>query len=84
MRRGISRRLKGLSVNAPASRNSARVLVGRLVATLLSLLLCFCLDACGVAAIFGEKKKPHEIDGAKCIRCGKCLTVCNQGAIEKR
>jgi NADH-quinone oxidoreductase subunit F len=43
-----------------------------------------CLDACEVAAISGEKKKAHRIDTAKCIRCGKCMTVCNQGAIEKR
>ncbi len=43
-----------------------------------------CVKACASAAISGEPKKAHEIDILKCTRCAKCLTVCNQGAIEKR
>ncbi|MFC1582276.1 NADH-ubiquinone oxidoreductase-F iron-sulfur binding region domain-containing protein [Planctomycetota bacterium] len=35
-----------------------------------------CLRACPVEAITGEKKKPHIIDQAKCIRCGVCLEKC--------
>jgi NADH-quinone oxidoreductase subunit F len=43
-----------------------------------------CVASCAVGAISGEKKVPHRIDIAKCVRCAKCLTVCNQGAIEKK
>ncbi len=43
-----------------------------------------CTGACEVGAISGEKKKAHQIDALKCIRCARCLTVCHQGAIEKR
>jgi NADH-quinone oxidoreductase subunit F len=43
-----------------------------------------CLASCAVGAISGEKKKPHLIDLSKCIKCAKCMTVCNLNAIEKR
>ncbi len=43
-----------------------------------------CRDACEVGAVSGVRKEAHRIDAAQCIRCGKCLTVCNRGAIEKR
>jgi NADH-quinone oxidoreductase subunit F len=43
-----------------------------------------CVDSCAAGAIAGEKKKAHQIDNAKCIRCARCMTVCNLGAIEKR
>jgi len=43
-----------------------------------------CTKTCESGAITGEKKKPHRIDLSKCIKCAKCLTVCRQGAIEKR
>ncbi len=42
-----------------------------------------CLAACAADAITGEKKSPHKIDISKCVRCAKCITVCNQSAIEK-
>lgn len=35
-----------------------------------------CLRACPSGAIAGEKKKPHRIDPAKCIRCAACFDVC--------
>lgn len=35
-----------------------------------------CLKACPAGAITGEKKKPHKLDTAKCIRCGACFDVC--------
>jgi len=41
-----------------------------------------CMKKCPVEAISGEVKKPHTIDGGKCIKCGKCLTVCKFGAVE--
>jgi NAD-dependent dihydropyrimidine dehydrogenase PreA subunit len=31
----------------------------------------------------GARKKAHHIDMAKCVKCGKCMTSCNLGAIEK-
>jgi NADH-quinone oxidoreductase subunit F len=42
-----------------------------------------CVATCDVGAITGEKKAAHTIDILKCIRCGKCMTVCNQNAIIK-
>jgi NADH-quinone oxidoreductase subunit F len=30
------------------------------------------LSACAVGAITGEKKKPHHINPALCIKCGAC------------
>jgi NADH-quinone oxidoreductase subunit F len=42
-----------------------------------------CVATCDVGAITGEKKAAHQIDVLKCIRCGKCTTVCNQNAIVK-
>ena len=33
-------------------------------------------------AIEGEKKKPHTIDPAKCIKCGACQQNCPFDAIE--
>lgn len=35
-----------------------------------------CALACPVEAISGEKKKPHVIDQALCIRCGSCRQAC--------
>jgi len=42
-----------------------------------------CLLNCPSGAITGEKKKVHKIDQNKCIKCGKCITVCNFDAIYK-
>jgi NADH-quinone oxidoreductase subunit F len=43
-----------------------------------------CVAACVTGAISGKKKSAHLIDISKCVRCAKCLTVCNQNAIIKR
>jgi ferredoxin len=40
-----------------------------------------CRKGCPSKAIAGEKKKPHVIDPAACIRCGACRSVCKFGAI---
>ena len=41
-----------------------------------------CARNCPVKAITGEVKKPHEIDPAVCIKCGKCYSNCRFGAVE--
>jgi len=35
-----------------------------------------CSRKCPVGAIDGERKMPHRIDPAKCIKCGACFTAC--------
>jgi NADH-quinone oxidoreductase subunit F len=40
-----------------------------------------CIRACPVDAIKGEKKQPHIIDPALCIKCGKCREACKFGAV---
>ena len=40
-----------------------------------------CAKKCPSDAIVGEKKKPHEIIQANCIRCGTCYTLCRFGSI---
>jgi NADH-quinone oxidoreductase subunit F len=40
-----------------------------------------CMRYCAVAAISGDKKKPHQIDPGKCVRCGLCISTCKIGAI---
>jgi NADH:ubiquinone oxidoreductase subunit F (NADH-binding)/(2Fe-2S) ferredoxin/Pyruvate/2-oxoacid:ferredoxin oxidoreductase delta subunit len=35
-----------------------------------------CKRACPSGAITGEKKKPHKLDQALCIKCGACFEVC--------
>jgi NADH:ubiquinone oxidoreductase subunit F (NADH-binding)/(2Fe-2S) ferredoxin/ferredoxin len=40
-----------------------------------------CSRICPVAAIEGERKKPHEIDPEKCIKCGACIEKCKFEAI---
>jgi NAD-dependent dihydropyrimidine dehydrogenase PreA subunit len=40
-----------------------------------------CAKACPSEAIKGEKKKPHEIDPAACVKCGKCFETCKFGAV---
>ena len=42
-----------------------------------------CVRSCPTNAIIGEKKQAHFINQDLCIKCGKCFTVCNQGAIVK-
>lgn len=40
-----------------------------------------CARICPVHAITGERKMPHVIDPADCIRCGSCMEKCKFGAI---
>ena len=40
-----------------------------------------CARQCPKSAIIGEKKKPHEIDQSKCIKCGICFQCCPFKAI---
>jgi NADH:ubiquinone oxidoreductase subunit F (NADH-binding)/ferredoxin len=42
-----------------------------------------CIRACPVAAVTGEKKKPHKIDNTTCIHCGACFDACNFSAVLK-
>ncbi len=41
-----------------------------------------CVKACPEDAITGEKKQPHTIDAAKCIKCGACRSVCKFEAVD--
>jgi NADH-quinone oxidoreductase subunit F len=43
-----------------------------------------CAKSCPVNAISGERKTPHVIDTSICVKCGKCITSCNFGAIYKK
>ncbi len=40
-----------------------------------------CARSCPQQAITGEKKKPHVIDQANCIKCGLCRDNCKFGAV---
>jgi NADH-quinone oxidoreductase subunit F len=42
-----------------------------------------CARDCPTKAISGERKKPHAVNEELCVKCGKCFTVCNFGAIYK-
>ena len=35
-----------------------------------------CTRVCPVGAITGERKQPHSINTAKCIKCGQCFETC--------
>ena len=41
-----------------------------------------CARNCPVKAITGEKKKPHEINQAECIKCRTCYEKCKFGAVK--
>lgn len=43
-----------------------------------------CAKNCPVGAISGSVKNAHIIDTAKCIKCGKCITVCRFGAVVRK
>jgi len=43
-----------------------------------------CALKCPQEAIRGEKKKPHELDQDKCIKCGICYEACKFGAVVVR
>jgi len=40
-----------------------------------------CALKCPQEAITGEKKKPHQLDQSKCIKCGICYDACKFDAI---
>jgi NADH:ubiquinone oxidoreductase subunit F (NADH-binding)/(2Fe-2S) ferredoxin/Pyruvate/2-oxoacid:ferredoxin oxidoreductase delta subunit len=40
-----------------------------------------CALKCPEKAITGDKKKPHELDQDKCIKCGICYDACKFGAV---
>ena len=40
-----------------------------------------CARKCPSGAIFGEVKKPHGIEQSKCVKCGKCVSVCKFSAV---
>jgi len=42
-----------------------------------------CARYCPTGAISGEKKKPHQIDRTKCIKCNVCYSLCKFNAIKK-
>jgi NADH-quinone oxidoreductase subunit F len=42
-----------------------------------------CAKACPTEAITGERKQLHIIEQEKCIKCGKCFTVCRFDAVLK-
>ncbi|HRY60870.1 MAG TPA: NADH-quinone oxidoreductase subunit NuoF [Candidatus Fermentibacter sp.] len=42
-----------------------------------------CARNCPVGAIAGERKQPHRIDKDKCVKCGRCISSCNFGAVKK-
>ena len=42
-----------------------------------------CKKACQQEAISGERKEPHVIDQARCIKCGLCLEKCPFSAVIK-
>jgi len=41
-----------------------------------------CARVCPTKAAHGERKKPHEIDQALCVKCGLCHGACRFDAIE--
>jgi len=42
-----------------------------------------CARYCPTGAISGEKKKPHQINRSKCIKCNVCYSLCKFNAIKK-
>jgi NADH:ubiquinone oxidoreductase subunit F (NADH-binding)/(2Fe-2S) ferredoxin/NAD-dependent dihydropyrimidine dehydrogenase PreA subunit len=42
-----------------------------------------CKRACPAGAITGAAKMRHEVDQARCIKCGMCFKTCKFGAISK-
>ncbi len=43
-----------------------------------------CAKKCPTACISGEKKQPHVIDPAECIKCDTCRQVCKFDAVKVR
>ena len=42
-----------------------------------------CARNCPVPCIAGVRKSPHEIDQARCIKCGRCFEVCRFDAVDR-
>ena len=42
-----------------------------------------CARNCPAECIAGERKAPHEIDQARCIKCGRCFEVCRFDAVAR-
>jgi NADH-quinone oxidoreductase subunit F len=42
-----------------------------------------CAKNCSVQAISGQAKQPHAIDRTICVKCAKCISVCNFNAVYK-
>jgi ferredoxin len=42
-----------------------------------------CARNCPVQCISGVRKEPHEIEQARCIKCGRCFEVCRFDAVQK-
>ncbi|MCL0080392.1 4Fe-4S binding protein, partial [Dehalococcoidia bacterium] len=40
-----------------------------------------CARECPQGAIWGEKKRPHQIEQEKCIQCGLCRDNCKFEAV---
>jgi len=40
-----------------------------------------CARNCPVECISGERRHPHVIDQARCIKCGRCFQVCRFDAV---
>ena len=43
-----------------------------------------CARNCPVGCISGERKKPHKINQAECIKCGRCFEVCRFDAVVRQ
>ncbi len=43
-----------------------------------------CARRCPVTCITGEKRQPHVINEAACIKCGECYSVCKFGAVVRK
>jgi len=42
-----------------------------------------CARNCPVECIVGNRKEPHVIDQARCIKCGRCFEVCRFDAVRR-
>ena len=42
-----------------------------------------CARNCPVTCISGEKRKPHDIDQMRCVKCGRCFEVCRFNAVNR-
>ena len=42
-----------------------------------------CARNCPVSCIAGDKRKPHDIDQLRCVKCGRCFEVCRFAAVSR-